>query len=44
MVYKIISGVCDCNIACQLVKPTHFVTRGRLLFKTQVHYDLHKYI
>jgi len=45
MVYKLISGIYDSNIACQLVKPTNFVTRGHhlRLFKRHFHYDLHKY-
>jgi len=28
IVYKLLSGIYDSNIACQLVKPTNFVTRG----------------
>jgi len=28
MVNKLLSGIFDSNIACQLVKPTNFVTRG----------------
>jgi len=44
MVCKLLSGIYDSNIACQLVKPTHFVTRGNLrLLKRHLHYDLRKY-
>jgi len=47
MVYKLLSGIYDSNIACQLVKPTNFVTRGHHLrlpiFKRHYHYDLRKY-
>jgi len=31
MVYKLRSGIHDSKIACQLVKPTNFVTRGHHL-------------
>jgi len=31
MVYKLLSGIYDSKIACQLVKPTNFVTRGHYL-------------
>jgi len=46
MVYKHLSGIYDSNTACQLVKPTNFVTRGHhlRLFKRQFHYDSRKYI
>ena len=40
MVYKLLSGKYDSNIACHLVKPNNYVTRG---FKRHVHYDLRKY-
>jgi hypothetical protein len=45
MVFKLLSGTYDSNIACQLVKPTNFITRGHhlQLFKKHVHYDLGKY-
>jgi len=45
IVYKLLSGIYDSNIACQLVKPTNFVTRGHhlRLFKRHLHYDLRKY-
>ena len=45
MVYKLLSGIYDSNIACHLVKPNNYVTRGHhlRLFKRHVHYDLHKY-
>jgi len=44
-VYKLLSGIYDCNIACQLVKPTNFIIRGHhlRLFKRHFHYDLRKY-
>jgi len=39
------SGLYDSNLACHLVKPNSFVTRGHhlRLFKMHVHYDLRKY-
>jgi len=42
MVYKFHSGLYDSNIACQLVKPTKFVTRGHhlRLFIGHFHYDM----
>ena len=45
MVYKLLSGIFDSNIACHLVKPNNYVTRGHhlRLFKRRVHYDLRKY-
>ena len=45
MVYKLLSGLYDSNIACNLVKPNNYVTRGHYLrlFKKHVHYDLRKY-
>ena len=45
MVYKLLSGVYDSNIACNLVKPINYVTRGHhlRLFKKHVPYDLRKY-
>jgi len=44
MLYKLLSGIYGCNIACQLVKPTHFITRGHYLrlFKKHDHYNLQK--
>ena len=45
MVFKLLSGLYDSNIGCQLVKSTNFVIRGHhlRLFKRHVHYDLRKY-
>jgi len=45
MVFKLLTGIYDSNIACRLVKPNNFVTRGHhlWLYKQHVHYDLHKY-
>ena len=45
MVYKLLSGIYDSNIACLLIKPTQYVTRGHhlRLFKRHCHYDLRKY-
>ena len=47
MVYKLLSGTYNFNIACHLVKPNNYVTRGHhvRLFKRHVryHYDLRKY-
>jgi len=45
MVYKFLSGIYDCNIACQCVRPTHIVSRGHhlRLFYKRVRYDLCKY-
>jgi len=44
-VYKLLSGINDSSIACQLVNPTNFVTRGHhlRLFKRHFHYDLRKF-
>jgi len=44
MVYQLLLGIYDCDIACQLVKPTHFVSRNRHLriFKQHVQNDLRK--
>ena len=44
MVYKLLSGLYDSNIVCNLVKPNNYVTRGHhlRLFKKHVHYDLRK--
>ena len=41
----LLSGIYDSNIACHLVKPNNYVTRGHhlRLFKRHVHYDLRKY-
>ena len=46
MVYKLLSGLYDSNIACNLVKPNNYVTRGHhlRLFKKHVLYDLRKLI
>ena len=45
MVFKLLSGIYDCGIACQLVKPNHFVARGHhlRLIKKHVRYDLRKF-
>ena len=45
MVYKLLSGLHDSNIACYLVKPNIYFTRGHhlRLFKKHVHYVLRKY-
>jgi len=45
MVFKLLTDIYDSNIACHLVKPNNFVTRGHhlRLHKQHVHYDLHKY-
>lgn len=45
MVYKLLSGLYDSNIACHLFSPTNFITRGNhlRLFKGHVHYDLRKF-
>jgi hypothetical protein len=45
MVFKLLAGIYDSNIACQLVKPNNFVTRGNnlQLYKRHVHYDLCTY-
>jgi len=45
LVFKLLSGIYDCGIACQLVKPNHFVTRGHhlRLIKQHVRYDLRKF-
>jgi len=45
MVYKLMSGIYDSNLACHLEKPNSYVTRGHhlRLFKQHVHYDLRKY-
>ena len=42
MVYRLLSGLYDFNIAFNLVKPNNYVTRGHhlRLFKKHVHYDL----
>ena len=46
MVFKLLNGIYDSNIACHLVKPNNFVTRGNCLrlYKRHSHYDLRKYI
>jgi len=45
MVYALLSGIYDSNIACQLVKPINFVTRDHhlRLFKRHSNYDLRKH-
>ena len=45
MVFKLLSGIYDSNIACHLIKPNNFVTRGHhlRLYKQHVHFDLRKY-
>jgi hypothetical protein len=45
LVYKLISGIYDSNIACKLNKPTNYVTRGHhfRLSKLHIRYDLRKY-
>lgn len=45
MVFKLLSGIYDSNIACNLVKSSNYVTRGHSLrlYKMHVHYDLRKY-
>jgi len=45
MVFKLLTDIYDSNIACHLVKPNNFVTRGHnlRLYKQHVHYDLRKY-
>ena len=45
MVYKLLSGIYDSNIACHLVIPNNYVTRGHhlRLFKRHVHYDLRQF-
>jgi len=46
MVFKLLTDIYDSNIACQLVKPNNFVTRGHhlRLYKQHVQYDLCKYL
>jgi len=41
MVFKLLAGIYDSNIACHLVKPNNFVTRGHHLWL--YHNDLRKY-
>ena len=45
MVYELLPGIYDSNIACHLVKPNNYVTRRHnlRLFKRRVHYDLRKF-
>jgi len=45
MVFKLLTDIHDSNIACHLVKPNNFVTRGHhlRLYKQHVHYDLRNY-
>jgi len=46
MVFKLLTDIYDSNIACYLVKPNNFITRGHHLrwYKQHVHYDLRKYL
>jgi len=45
MVFKLLTGTYDCNIACHLVKPNNFVTTDHHLplYKQHVHYDFRKH-
>jgi len=45
MVFKLLTGIYDSNIACHLIKSNNFITRGHHLrmYKQHVHYDLRKY-
>jgi len=45
MVFKLLTGIYDSNIACHLIKSNKFITRGHHLplYKQHVHYDLRKY-
>jgi hypothetical protein len=45
MVFQLLTGICDSNLACHLVYPDSFVTRGHnlRLYKRHVHFDLRKY-
>jgi hypothetical protein len=45
IVFKLLKGIYDSNIACHLVKPNNLVMRGHhlRLFRRHVHYDLRKY-
>ena len=45
MVFKLLSGVYDSNIACHFILNSNLVTRGHhlRLFKRHIHYDLRKY-
>jgi len=45
MVFKLLTDIYDSTIACHLVKPNNFITRGHhlRLYKQHVHYDLRKY-
>jgi len=45
MVFKLLTGIYDSNIACDLIKSNKFITRGHhlQLYKQHVHYDLRKY-
>jgi len=44
IVFKLLTGIYDSKIACHLVKPNNFVTRGHhlRLYKQHVQYDLRK--
>jgi len=45
MVFKLLTGIYDSNIACHLIKSNNFITRGHhlRLYKQHVYYDLRKY-
>jgi len=45
MVFKLLTGMYDSNIACYFLKSNNFITRGHHLrfYKQHVHYDLGKY-
>jgi ribonucleases P/MRP protein subunit RPP40 len=45
MMYKLLSGIYDLNIAYHVVKPNNYVSRGHhlQLFKRHVHHDLRKF-
>jgi hypothetical protein len=45
ILFKLLTGVYDSNIACHLVKPNNFVTIGHhlRLYKRHVHNDLCQY-
>ena len=45
LVFKLLTGIYDSNIACHLVKSSNLVTRGHHLriYKQHAHYDLRKY-
>jgi len=45
MVFKLLTGIYDSNIACHVIKSNNFITRGHhlRLYKQHVHYYLRKY-